>query len=58
MRIREKELEVCAGEALRLALRERAARLAEAGRRAGPPWARAQKEAALAAWIALRGAAR
>ena len=56
--IREKELEVLAGKALRLAPRERGARLAEAGRRAGPPWARDQKEAALAAWIALRGAAR
>jgi hypothetical protein len=58
MGIREKELEVRAAEALRLPPRERAARLEEAGRQAGPPWARDQKEAALAAWIALRGAAR
>jgi hypothetical protein len=58
MGIREKELEVRASEALRLQPRERAERLAEAGRRAGPPWARDQKEATLAAWIALRGAAR
>jgi hypothetical protein len=56
--IREKELEVLAGKALRLAPEARSARLAEAGRKAGPPWGRDQKEAALAAWIALRGAAR
>jgi hypothetical protein len=56
--IREKELEVRADEALRLPPQERAVRLAEAGRRAGTPWGRDQKEAALAAWIALRGAAR
>jgi hypothetical protein len=56
--IREKALEVRAAEALRLPAEERAARLGEAGRRAGPPWARDQKDAALAAWIALREAAR
>jgi hypothetical protein len=56
--IREKDLEVLAGKALRLAPEARSARLAEAGKRAGPPWGRDQKEAALAAWIALRGAAR
>jgi len=56
--IREKELEVLADKAVALPAGERAARLAEAGRRAGPPWARDQKDAALAAWIALRGAAR
>jgi hypothetical protein len=56
--IREKELEVRAGKALRLAAEARQGRLAEAGRRAGPPWGRDQKEAALVAWIALRGAAR
>lgn len=56
--VREKELERIAEEALSLAPTERAQRLAEAGRRAGPPWARDQKEAALAAWIALRGAGR
>lgn len=58
MGIREKELEVRAGEALRLPPQERGARLAEVGRRAGAPWGRDQKQAALAAWIALRGAAR
>jgi hypothetical protein len=58
MGIREKELEVRAAEALRLPPQERGARLAEVGRRAGAPWARDQKEAALAAWIALRDAAR
>jgi hypothetical protein len=54
--IREKELEAHAGRAIDLAPAERSARLAEAGKRAGPPWARDQKEAALAAWIALRAA--
>lgn len=58
MGIREKELETRAGEALRLPPQERAARLAAAGRQAGTPWGRDQKQAALAAWIALRGAAR
>jgi hypothetical protein len=58
MGIRERELEVLAGKGLQLAPKERGARLAEAGRRAGAPWARDQKDAALAAWIALRGAAR
>jgi hypothetical protein len=58
MGIREKELEVRAAEALRLPPQERGARLAEAGRRAGAPWGRDQKQAALAAWIALREAAR
>lgn len=53
--VREKEIEAAAATALRLAPEERDRRLREAGRRAGPPWARDQKEAALAAWIALRG---
>jgi len=56
--IREKELEAAAGKALGLPASQRGARLAEAGRRVGPPWGRDQKEAALAAWIALREAAR
>jgi hypothetical protein len=56
--VREKELEVRAGKALRLATDAQQRRLAEAGRRAGPPWGRDQKEAALVAWIALRSAAR
>jgi hypothetical protein len=56
--VREKEVEAVAGEALRLPAAERARRLSDAGRRAGPPWARDQKDAALAAWIALRRARR
>jgi hypothetical protein len=56
--VREKEVEAVAAEALRLAAEERERRLGEAGRRAGPPWARDQKDAALAAWIALRRARR
>jgi len=56
--VREKELEVLAGKALRLPAEERSSRLSEAGRRAGPPWARDQKDAALVAWIALRGTER
>lgn len=51
--VREKDVEAVAGEALCLTADERQRRLAEAGRRAGPPWARDQKEAALVAWIAL-----
>ena len=51
--VREKDVEAVAGEALSLAAEERQRRLAEAGQRAGPPWARDQKEAALVAWIAL-----
>ncbi len=54
--VREKRLEAEAAEALSLGAAERQARLAEVGRRAGPPWARDQKEAALAAWITLRRA--
>jgi hypothetical protein len=57
-RVREKELEVLAGKVVGLAPAERRARLAEAGRQAGAPWARDQKDAALAAWIALRSGAR
>jgi hypothetical protein len=56
--VREKELEAAAVQALSLGAEALAERLAEAGRRAGPPWARDQKEAALAAWIALRSARR
>jgi hypothetical protein len=54
--VREKGLEAEAVEALALAAPALRQRLAEAGRHAGPPWARDQKEAALAAWIALRRA--
>jgi hypothetical protein len=56
--VREKEVEAVAGKVLSLPAAELSRRLAETGRRAGPPWARDQKEAALAAWIALRRAAR
>lgn len=54
--VREKGLEAEAEAALALAAPALRRRLAEAGRRAGPPWARDQKDAALAAWIALRRA--
>jgi hypothetical protein len=56
--VREKQLEASASEALSLTTAEWRSRLAEAGQRAGPPWARDQKEAALCAWIALRRAGR
>jgi hypothetical protein len=56
--VRDKEVEAVAGKVLSLPAAELSRRLGEAGRRAGPPWARDQKEAALAAWIALRRAAR
>jgi hypothetical protein len=58
MSIREKELEVRANERLRLPPQQRSVRLWEAGRRAGTHSGRDPREAALAAWIALRGAAR
>ena len=54
--VREKQLEASASEALSLSVAESRKRLDEAGRRAGPPWARDQKDAALCAWIALRRA--
>jgi hypothetical protein len=54
--VREKQLEASARETLSLPLAEARSRLDEAGRRAGPPWARDQKDAALCAWIALRRA--
>jgi hypothetical protein len=56
--LREKQIEALATEALSLDSAALRARLAAAGRRAGPPWARDQKDAACAAWIALRRAAR
>ena len=52
--VREKQLEATAAEALSLATAEARRRLDQAGRGAGPPWARDQKDAALCAWIALR----
>ena len=54
--VREKQLEASASETLSLSAAESRRRLDEAGRRAGPPWARDQKDAALCAWIALRRA--
>jgi hypothetical protein len=54
--VREKQLEASASETLSLPPAEARSRLDEAGRRAGPPWARDQKDAAGCAWIALRHA--
>jgi len=56
--VRAKDAEAMAGEVLALAADEQHRRLTAAGRRAGAPWTRDQKEAALAAWIALRQAQR
>jgi hypothetical protein len=51
----EKALEARACEELAARPPALAAALAELGRAAGPPWGRDQKDAALAAWVALRG---
>jgi len=51
--VREKQLEATASEALSLPPAESRTRLADAGRRAGRPFPRDQKDAALSAWIAL-----
>ena len=56
--IREKQLEALANEELSLAAALQGESLRALGKRAGPPWARDQKQAALAAWIALRSLAR
>ena len=48
-----KEIELRAAGALGIAPVELPARLAALGKRAGRPWARDQKDSALAAWIAL-----
>jgi hypothetical protein len=48
-----KEIERRAAGALRIAPAQLTARLAALGKASGRPWARDQKEAALAAWIAL-----
>ena len=48
-----KELERRTAGALRIAPAELATRVAALGKAYGPPWARDQKEAAMAAWIAL-----
>jgi hypothetical protein len=53
----EKALEARACEALAARPPALAAALAVLGRAAGPPWGRDQKDAALAAWVALRGRA-
>jgi hypothetical protein len=54
--IPERELLARAAQVLRLSPSELAKRLAEAGRAVGPPWTKDQKDAALAAWVALRSA--
>jgi hypothetical protein len=51
--IPEKELGETAAKRLRLPAAELARRLGEVGKRAGPPWAKDQKDAALAACVAL-----
>jgi hypothetical protein len=56
--IREKQLEARAKEELSLSAARVDERLRALGKQAGPPWARDQKGAALAAWIALRSLAR
>jgi hypothetical protein len=48
-----KEIELRAAGALGIAPAGLPARLAALGKHAGRPWARDQKESALAAWIAL-----
>jgi hypothetical protein len=55
--IPEKALEMHAPEVLGARPESLARTLAELGREAGPPWGRDQKDAALAAWLALRGRA-
>lgn len=50
----EKAVEARACEVLAAPPEALAAALAELGRAAGPPWGRDQKDAALAAWVALR----
>jgi hypothetical protein len=55
--IPEKELAQRAGSALRLTPDEIQRELAALGKSVGPPWGRDQKDAALAAWIALASAA-
>jgi hypothetical protein len=50
----ERQLQERAAEALELSADELGRRLAEIGRSAGRPWGRDQKDAALAAWLALR----
>ena len=54
----EKDLARRASAALRRTDAEIRAQLAAFGKAVGPPWGKDQKDAALAAWIALAGAAR
>ena len=54
--VREKQLEASASETLSLPPAEWRRRLVEAGRRAGPPWARDPRDAALCAWATLQRA--
>jgi hypothetical protein len=56
--LREKDLPALAARALGAPADELARPLAALGRPLGPPWGRDQKDAALAAWLALRGAPR
>jgi hypothetical protein len=56
--LREKDLPALAARALGAPADELARTLAALGRPLGPPWGRDQKDAALAAWLALRGAPR
>jgi hypothetical protein len=51
--IRAREIEARAAGALEIAPAQLPARLAALGKASGRPWARDQKESALAAWIAL-----
>jgi hypothetical protein len=51
--IPERELEARAAKTLRATPAELGKRLAEVGKAVGPPWAKDQKDAALAAWVAL-----
>jgi hypothetical protein len=57
-RVPEKQLEADAAKALRVPAASLRTRIATLGRSVGAPWGKDQKDAALAAWIALRGAAK
>ncbi len=53
--IRERELPRLAAAALRLAPDELNRRIAEMGKRAGPPWRQDEKLCAMAGWVVLAG---
>jgi hypothetical protein len=55
-RVPEKQLDAHAAKALGVPAAVFRTRLATLGRSIGAPWGKDQKDAALAAWIALRGA--